>query len=144
MHSYGGWENVTDSGATKSCECGDTISHSHTFDSASATKLVCSGCGYTMEIECNHNYVQGESYHTGNSSGSCVEAIMTCSLCGDSHTKSISGHNWDHFEFEGVDYMTCIECGAEKEVPIARMNYNSNIMVATVEEEKNKVKVYRI
>ena len=143
VHNYGEWTDYTDEKAYKYCTgCDEVLEHSHAliFDET-GNSYYCSmdGCTYTKVLECIHNYLNGKSYLTLDPSKGCVEVVVTCTKCGDNYIETLEQHNWDHFEFDGIDYMTCTNpgCGAETEQVIPVTTNDDNVVPETIQLSNN-------
>ena len=149
VHSYGDWINITDTGAEKHCSgCDSIITHNHSLElNSEGNMYICTVCSYTLPVECEHNYSEGNSYLTNDPNRGCLEADMVCTKCGDSYTVVVAEHDWFIITYDGIKYMTCDNCGVEKEEPV---NQNAKVYVIAepqlcfIDDKKNKKLVLKI
>ena len=154
VHDYGSWTDYTDKKAYKYCSgCDDVITHSHVLvfnDSENTYYCSVDDCLYEKTIECVHNYLKGKSYLTMDPSRGCVEVEVECTKCGDSYVETVRSHDWDHFEYDGIDYMTCTTpgCGVETEraIPVANNETQESVLLTNnvydIENKRKKLSLF--
>jgi len=125
-HTFGKWESVGADNHRRTCECGETETAKHTWDTGTVTKAAthsetgikiykCTACGgtktETIPVTIEHTFGKWESVGADNHRRTCE--------CGESETAT---HTWDngtvtkemtHTE-DGIVTYTCTDCSEIK------------------------------